>query len=104
MNADRDMKKKYLGVKPENLEFDSNHTMQKVLKTTLFQELLHRVRSESKKQSNLLLKSKINEIKQEQPDEWNRLISYNVTTKYSSDARQDKCGCLKPKYTEDDLS
>ena len=78
--------------------------MENVLKTTLFYELLSRVRAESKKQSDLLLKDKINKIKKEKPDEWNQLIKYNVSTKYSKNARQDSCGCLIPKYNENDLS
>eukprot|EP01083_Nonionella_stella_P307226 1079064_1 len=78
--------------------------VKKVLKTTLFNELLERVRAESKKQSDLLLKEKIDQIKKDKPSEWNDLISYHVNTKHSSNARQDLCGCLIPKYDKDALS
>eukprot|EP01084_Bolivina_argentea_P312519 541060_1 len=78
--------------------------MEPLLKTTLFWELLIRVRAESKKQSDLLLKEKIDKIKNEKPSEWNQLVTYNVHTQYSKTARQDKCGCLLPQYTEEQLS
>eukprot|EP01083_Nonionella_stella_P046173 123619_1 len=88
----------------ETHDEDGRDDMDSALKQTLFYELLVRVREESKKQSNELLKENIDQIKLKQPDEWNELVSYNTNTKYSSDARQDVCGCLKPKYTEMDLS
>ena len=30
--------------------------------------------------------------------------SYNISTKWSKNARQDVCGCILPKYNEDELS
>ncbi len=87
-------------------EEDDNeyNKMEKILKTTLFYELLIRVRNESKKQSDILLKEKIDKIKKEQPNEWSELIGYNVNTKYSHNARQDTVGCLDSKYNENELS
>ena len=66
--------------------------------------ITNRVRKESKNQSDKLLKEKIDKIKAEKPDDWNQLISYNVSTKWSKNARQDVVGCLIPKYGENDLS
>eukprot|EP01083_Nonionella_stella_P079284 217412_1 len=74
-----------------------------ILKKTMFYDLLVRVREESKRQSDLLLKEKINKIKEERLSEWQRLISYNINTQYAKIARQDLCGCLVPKYNETDL-
>eukprot|EP01083_Nonionella_stella_P280153 952922_1 len=71
----------------------------------LFCELLHRVEMQSKKQSDLLLKDKINQIKSTQQEKWNALIEYNVIVDNSDrNARQDICGCLMPKYTKSDLN
>ncbi len=78
--------------------------MDKVLKRTMFYELLKRVRAETKKQSNLLLKTRIDSIKKDKPNEWQQLIGYDLNTKHCKTARQDLCGCLKPEYKEDDLS
>eukprot|EP01083_Nonionella_stella_P283184 963746_1 len=83
---------------------ENDNAMEEVLKRSMFYELLTRVRDESKKQSDLLLKTQIDSVKAEKPNEWAQLVSYNVNTKYSQNARQDLCGCLIPKYTEDDLS
>eukprot|EP01083_Nonionella_stella_P096224 270421_1 len=83
---------------------DNANAMAEVLKRSMFYELLKRVRAESKKQSDLLLKAEIDSIKTTKPNEWSQLISYNVSSKYSQNARQDLCGCLTPKYNEDDLS
>eukprot|EP01084_Bolivina_argentea_P086230 155859_1 len=83
---------------------DDANNMEKVLQTTLFMELLSRVRAESKKQSDLLLKEKIDKVQKEQPNEWKQLVGYNVITEFSSNARQDSCGCLVSQYTENDLS
>ena len=85
-------------------ENDDSGDMEPILKRTLFWELLWRVRKESKKQSDLLLKEKIDKIKQENPDQWNQLISYNVSTKWSKNARQDVCKCIEPKYEKKELS
>eukprot|EP01083_Nonionella_stella_P125586 379838_1 len=78
--------------------------MEDVLKRSLFYELLKRVRDESKTQSDLLLKTEIDLIKADKPNDWAQLIAYDVDTKYSKNARQDVCGCLTPTYKEDDLS
>eukprot|EP01084_Bolivina_argentea_P040350 74573_1 len=78
--------------------------MNKVLQKTLFSELLERVRNESKKQSDRLLKEKISVIRRNKPNEWRELASYNVNTKHSKNARQDLCGCIIPIYTEQQLS
>eukprot|EP01084_Bolivina_argentea_P090652 163312_1 len=83
---------------------ENDNAMEEVLKRSMFYELLKRVRAESKTQSDLLLKTEIDQIKTAKPNEWAQLISYDVKTKYSQNARQDSCGCLRPKYTEDDLS
>eukprot|EP01084_Bolivina_argentea_P062674 114628_1 len=84
---------------------DDGDDIETTLKTTLFYELLVRVRAESINQSNKLLKQQITEIKTKQTSDWNELISYSVVnTKYSSNARQDDCGCLKPRYCKHDLS
>eukprot|EP01083_Nonionella_stella_P223513 796513_1 len=83
---------------------NGNHGMEEVLKRSMFYELLKRVRGASKKQSDLLLKTEIDSIKADKPKEWAQLISYTVITKYSKNARQDLCGCLTPKYDENDLS
>eukprot|EP01083_Nonionella_stella_P109877 320959_1 len=80
------------------------NAMDEVLKRTMFYELLKRVRDESKIQSDLLLKTKIDSIQTDKPKQWKQLISYNVNTEYSQIARQDLCGCLTPKYSEADLS
>eukprot|EP01083_Nonionella_stella_P107539 311542_1 len=85
-------------------EKENDHAMEDVLKRCMFYELLKRVRAESKTQSDLLLKTEIDAIKTAKPNEWTRLISYNVNTKHSQNARQDSCGCLRPIYSEDDLS
>ena len=85
-------------------QVDDGDDMEPVLKKTLFWELLWRVRKESKSQSDILLKEKIDTIKQESADDWNQLISYNVTSKWSKNARQDVCGCIDPVYLESDLS
>eukprot|EP01084_Bolivina_argentea_P320506 556118_1 len=90
--------------KDEDDDDDDGNDMNKALKKTLFWELLWRVRWESKHQSNLLLKQKIDKIQMQQTDEWQILTSYNVNTKYSSNPRQDTCGCLIPRYKEDELS
>eukprot|EP01083_Nonionella_stella_P040726 110418_1 len=83
---------------------DDEDDMETTLKGTMFYELLWRVRKESKRQSDRLLKDRINTIKSEKPSEWNQLTQYNVNTAHSRNARQDLCGCLIPKYTETDLS
>eukprot|EP01084_Bolivina_argentea_P174306 301944_1 len=83
---------------------DVVNDMNNILRKTLFHELLIRVRNESKKQSDLLLKDKINKIKLEKPDVWKELISFNINTKYSKNARQDIAGCIIPKYKEHNLS
>eukprot|EP01083_Nonionella_stella_P300256 1024020_1 len=89
----------------EDHDGDGTDDMEQTLKKTLFYELLVRVRRESKRQSDLLLKGKIDKIKAEKPEEWNQLISYKLSTKYS-EARQDSCGdgCLLAAYSADDLS
>lgn len=74
------------------------------MKRTVFYELLKRVRDETKKQSDILLKKEIETIKKEKSNEWEMLIGYNVKTKHSHNARQDLCGCLQAQYTENDLS
>eukprot|EP01084_Bolivina_argentea_P312517 541054_1 len=84
----------------ENKERENSSDMEKTLEKTLFIELLTRVRAESRKQSDLLLKQKIDKIKTEKPNEWNELIEYNVNTKHSHNARQDTVGCLTPEYKE----
>eukprot|EP01084_Bolivina_argentea_P001711 3157_1 len=78
--------------------------MEYILKGTLFYELLQKVRTETKKQSDLLLKQKIEKLKDEKPEQWKNLISYDVITKYSSNARQDFCDCLVPKYSAIELN
>eukprot|EP01084_Bolivina_argentea_P312520 541062_1 len=83
---------------------DENVNTDETLKTTLFWELLTRVRNESKNQSDLLLKEKINTIKSYGIDEWKELTSFNVQTEYSNNARQDVVGCLKPNYSLNELS
>eukprot|EP01084_Bolivina_argentea_P062673 114623_1 len=83
---------------------DDGNDIETTLKSTLFHELLDRVRKESKKQSDSLLAGKINKIKSEKPQQWNQLIKFNINTKYSANARQDSCGCLLSKYTQDQLS
>eukprot|EP01084_Bolivina_argentea_P014176 26502_1 len=83
---------------------DDDGEMESQLKQTLFWELLKRIRIESKRQSDLLLQEKINDIKANKPQEWKELISYNVSTKFSNNARQDECGCIEPIYLKDDLS
>ena len=90
--------------KNDEKEDDGEDDMEKILKQTLFYELLIRVQRESKKQSDLLLKEKIDKIKKESPSQWNQLISYNITTKWSKNARQDVAQCLQPQYNESDLS
>ena len=85
-------------------EDDGGSNKQEILQQTLFWELLHRVRTESKKQSDILLKHKIDAIQTNEPDQWNQLISYNVNTSHSKDARQDKVKAIIPKYTANDLS
>eukprot|EP01084_Bolivina_argentea_P109279 195320_1 len=89
----------------ETKENNANDTsMETILKKTLFYELLTRIRTESKKQSDTLLKDKIDKVKTVNSDQWKQLISYNVNTKYSKNARQDTCGCLTPLYNKQDLS
>eukprot|EP01084_Bolivina_argentea_P121799 215861_1 len=83
-------------------EVDDADDMERILSQTLFMELLKRVRKESKKQSDLLLKEKIDKIKQNKPKEWEELIKYNITTDYSKNARQDKF--IQAKYQEHQLS
>ena len=78
--------------------------MDKILKKTMFYELLIRVRKETKIQSNKLLKTEIDSIKNDKPNEWKELIEYNVITKHSKNARQDLSGGLVSKYTESELS
>ena len=85
-------------------EEDVGDNKEKVLKHTLFWELLTRVRKESKRQSDILLKDKINQIKTETPEQWTSLTKYNVITKHSKDARQDKVEAIIPKFTASDLS
>merc|ERR1712228_818887 len=87
--------------KDEEKENEENK-MENTLKKTLFYELLKRVRAESKKQSDLLLKSKIDEIKTDHNNDWQQLIKYDVITKQSSNARQD--AYIKSIYKEEDLS
>eukprot|EP01084_Bolivina_argentea_P287027 492466_1 len=82
----------------------SDDNMENLLQKTMFIELLKRVKAESKKQADVLLKEKIDKIKMDKPDEWNQLIGYNAVSTYSNDARQDICGCLIPKYTKSDLN
>ena len=76
--------------------------MESTLQRTLFYELLKRVRIESKKQSDLLLRDEINAIKKEQSNDWQQLIKYDVLTKQSSNARQD--AYIEPLYKEHELS
>ena len=92
--------------KQENKDEDTDDDgeMSGILKKTLFWELLKRVRRESKRQSDKLLKEKINKIKKEQPKDWNQLISYNVHTKWSKNARQDAVGCMIPRFRKEQLS
>eukprot|EP01084_Bolivina_argentea_P205339 350803_1 len=80
---------------------NESNDMEIVLQECLFWELLCRVRKESKKQSDLLLKDKINRIKTTKTNDWNELIKYNVKTNYSN-VRQDIWN--KAKYKEDDLN
>ena len=65
-------------------------------------ELLKRVKAESKKQFDLLLKDAINKIKSEKSDDWKELIECNVQTEQSSNARQD--AHILPLHKESDLS
>eukprot|EP01083_Nonionella_stella_P171997 588934_1 len=88
----------------EEDDMDDNDDLEFILQNTLFYELLVRVRKESKRQSDLLLKRKIWNIKQEKAKHWKQLTEYNVVTEHSANARQDLCGCIQPKYTEDDLN
>eukprot|EP01084_Bolivina_argentea_P011978 22431_1 len=88
----------------DKIDEDDANDMETILQKTMFWELLIRVRKESKKQSDLLLKEQINKVKAEKMDDWNQLTQYNVNTKYSSNARQDKCGCIVPKFKAEDLS
>eukprot|EP01084_Bolivina_argentea_P225213 380659_1 len=74
--------------------------MESVLKTTLFHELLIRVRVETQKQSDLLLKTNINQMISE-TRLWNELIAFNKQTQGN---RQDNSGCHVPKYARVDLS
>merc|ERR1712228_461261 len=87
--------------KDEEKENEEN-AMENTLKKTLFYELLKRVRNESKKQSDLLLKSKIDSIKSEHGNDWQQLIKYDVLTKQSANARQD--AYINSKYKEHELS
>eukprot|EP01084_Bolivina_argentea_P137299 241805_1 len=92
--------------KNEKEEDDDKNDIDSLLKKTLFYELLKRVRTESKKQSDLLLKQKVDSMKSKSVDEWNALTTFNVNTQYSAIARQDLDidGCLQPKFSVDDLS
>eukprot|EP01084_Bolivina_argentea_P203397 347412_1 len=83
---------------------DDDNDFEKTVAGTLFNELLKRVREESKKQSDKLLKKKIDNIKYTSPDQWKQLISYNVHTEHSANARQDDCECLSPRYYDNDLN
>ena len=83
----------------EDDEDDSGDDKTRTLKRTLLWELLTRVRKESKKQSDILLKSKIDAIKDETPQQWIDLTTYNVVTPHSKDGRQDVVGGIVPKYT-----
>eukprot|EP01084_Bolivina_argentea_P209838 357363_1 len=51
-------------------DLEDNGDMENMLRSILFYELLIRVRAESKKQSDLLLKEKINKIQLGKPKEW----------------------------------
>eukprot|EP01083_Nonionella_stella_P039056 106214_1 len=51
-------------------EKGNGNSMEDVLKRSMFYELLKRVRGESKKQSDLLLKTEIDAIKTAKPNEW----------------------------------
>merc|ERR1712228_189318 len=55
---------------PNAEEEKEENAMESTLKKTLFYELLKRVRTESKKQSDLLLKHKIDSIKSEHGNDW----------------------------------
>mmetsp|Transcript_38958 Transcript_38958/g.63691 ORF Transcript_38958/g.63691 Transcript_38958/m.63691 type:complete len:1180 (+) Transcript_38958:2-3541(+) len=91
----------------DNDDNNNNESLDATLKKTLFWELLHRVRAETQKQSELLLKAKIDGIKQESADDWLALTSFDVAPGVAVDARgvrQDTCGCLSPQYTESELS
>merc|ERR1712228_938696 len=81
---------------------NEENAMENTLKKTLFYELLKRVRIESKKQSDLLLRDEIDAIKSGQSNDWQELIKYDVLTKQSLNARQDVY--IKPLYKEQDLS
>eukprot|EP01084_Bolivina_argentea_P040361 74597_1 len=85
---------------------DESQKVENVLKSTLFWELLSRVRTETKRQSDILLRAEINAIQENEPNEWKQLREYNLETKYSKTARQDSCGngCLMSKYMETELS
>ena len=98
---DRDKKKKEDGG-DEDEDANEEKVIESTLEKTLFYELLRRVRTESKKQSDLLLNDEINKIKKEQANDWSELIKYNVISEQSSDARQD--AYILPLYKEDDLS
>eukprot|EP01083_Nonionella_stella_P057942 151906_1 len=71
----------------EEDDMDDNDDLELILQNTLFYELLVRVRKESKRQSDLLLKRKIWTIKQEKEKHWNQLTEYNVVTENSANAR-----------------
>ena len=83
---------------------DQGDKKQEILQQTLFWELLHRVRTESKKQSDVLLKHEIDAIQSNSPEQWQTLISYNVITKYSKNARQDAVNAIIPRFKAEDLS
>eukprot|EP00485_Elphidium_margaritaceum_P004960 CAMPEP_0202691088 /NCGR_PEP_ID=MMETSP1385-20130828/5900_1 /ASSEMBLY_ACC=CAM_ASM_000861 /TAXON_ID=933848 /ORGANISM="Elphidium margaritaceum" /LENGTH=1286 /DNA_ID=CAMNT_0049346437 /DNA_START=228 /DNA_END=4088 /DNA_ORIENTATION=- len=85
-------------------EQENEDDVEGTLKKTLFWELLHRVRTESKKQSDKTLKHEIDTLEKEKAQQWNDLVMFNVKTKYSSNARQDSCGCLMPKFSQEELS
>merc|ERR1712228_527964 len=87
---------------PNAEEEKEENAMEGTLKKTLFYELLKRVRRESKKQSDLLLKHKIDSIKSEHGNDWQQLIKYDVLTKKSANARQD--AYINSKYKEHELS
>merc|ERR1719242_332775 len=88
----------------EDEKEDEMDEMESSLKRTLFWELLKRVRLESKKQSDSLLKDEINAIKSEHADDWQQLLKYRVVSEHSKNARQDALGCIVPKYSENELN
>lgn len=79
----------------DNDEFD--------VEGTLFEELLIRVRKESKKQTELCLKAQLTQLRDENPEYWQQMKTFDVSTSYKI-ARQDVIpNGLKSEFSEDNF-